>query len=59
MGKEEFKKELKELLKENLQISVYEDRKGGTKYLKVEISFDGEKICEDEYEMSNYNDYGY
>ena len=53
------KEELKELLKENLQISVYEEKKGGTNYLKVEISFDGETLCQDEYGMSSYNDYGY
>lgn len=40
------KEELKELLKENLVLELYED---SMKYLNVEIRFDGEVICKDSY----------
>ena len=40
------KEELKQLLKENLVIELYETRQEGTKYIKIEVRFDGEVICE-------------
>lgn len=40
------KEELKELLKENLVIELYETRQEGTKYINIEVRFDGEVICE-------------
>jgi len=46
------KEELKELLKENLVLELYETRSYGydtMKYLNVEIRFDGEVICKDSY----------
>ena len=39
------KEELKELLKENLDIELYETCQGGTKYINIEVRFDGEVIC--------------
>lgn len=40
------KEELKELLKENLVVELYETRQEGTKYINIEVRFDGEVICE-------------
>lgn len=53
------KEELKELLKENLIIDIYESESYCTTYLNVEISFDGETISRSKIETKSYDDYGY
>lgn len=45
-GPDMDKEELKKLLKENLVIELYETRQEGTKYINIEVRFDGEVICE-------------
>ena len=42
------KNELKELLKENLSICIDKEELSSRTWIKVEIFFDGEVVCEDE-----------
>lgn len=56
MDKETTKALLKELLKENLAISISESYDYGSKLISVSIDFDGEEICKDFISISTNND---
>jgi hypothetical protein len=50
------KEELKDLLKENLVVELYETYSGGTKNINVEIRFDGDIITQSDISIGSYND---
>jgi hypothetical protein len=50
------KKDLKELLKENLDIVVEQEKQYDGKKLRVTIKFDNEEICSDYVYLKTWND---
>jgi hypothetical protein len=50
------KQQLKELLKENLTVELYETCQGGAKYINIEIRFDEDVICKSEIDNGSYDD---
>lgn len=50
------KQQLKELLKENLTVELYETCQGGTKYINIEVRFEEDVICKSEIDNGSYDD---